>query len=64
MQQRHKEEQQLLAQLGKTVKAYQAEHVSQKARKEAEAKIREKVKKRRITEKKKKKKMLEYLQQL
>ena len=64
MQQRHKEEQQLLAQLEKAVKVHQAKHVAQKARKEAEAKIREEVKKRRITEKKKKKKMLEYLQQL
>ena len=43
-------------------KAYQAEHVAQKARKEAEAKVREEAKKKRIVKKKKKKKKtLEYL---
>jgi len=45
-------------------KAYQAEHVAQKARKKVEAKVRKETKKRRIAEKKKKKKTLEYLQQL
>ena len=38
--------------------------VAQKARKETEAKMREKAKKRRLIKKKKKKKRLEYLQQL
>jgi len=46
------------------VKIYQAEHVTQKARKKAKAKAREEVKKRMIAEKEEKKKMLEYLQQL
>ena len=40
-------------------KSHQAEHAAQKARKKVEAKVREKAKKRRITEEKKKK-MLEY----
>jgi len=38
MQQRHKEEQQLLAQLEEAVKLHQAEHMAQKARREAEEK--------------------------
>ena len=38
-------------------------HIAQKARKEVEAKMREKAKKQRITEEKKKK-WMEYLQQL
>ena len=40
-------------------------HVAQKARREVEAKVKEKAKKRRTAEeKKKKKKMLEYIQRL
>jgi len=46
--------------LEEAVKACQAEYMAQKARKEAEAKVREKAKKRRIA-KKKKNKILEYL---
>ena len=46
------------------MEAYHIEHVAQKARREIEAKAREKAKKRRIAEKEKKKKMLEYIQQL
>jgi len=49
--------------LEETAKACRAECTVQKARKEAEAKVREEAKKRRI-KKKKKKKTLEYLQQL
>jgi len=42
-----------------------AEHAAQKAKREAEAKAREKAERQRVAEeKKKKKKMLEYLQQL
>jgi len=65
MQQRHKEKQQLLVQLEKTEKSYRAEHVAQKARKEAEAKVREEAERRRVVEKeKKKKRLLKYIQQL
>ena len=40
-----------------------AEHVAQKARKEAEAKVRKEAERRRVAKKKKKKKkMLEYIQ--
>jgi len=38
--------------------------VAQKARKEAEMKVREEVERKRVVEEKKKKRMLEYLQQL
>ena len=41
MQQWHKEEQQSLLQLQEAVKAHCAEHVAQKARREAEAKAKE-----------------------
>ena len=44
------------------MKSYWAKCVAQKARKKAEVKAREKVKRRRVTkEKKKKKRILEYL---
>jgi len=47
------------------VKSHWAEHVTQKARKEAEAKVRKEAKKRRVVkEEKKKKRTLEYIQQL
>ena len=46
-------------------KSHQAKCTSQKARREAEAKVKEKAEKRRITEeKKKKKRTLKYIQQL
>jgi len=62
IQQRYKEEEQLLLQLKKVAKLHQAEHVAQKARKEAEVKAREKAERQRvIEEKKKKKRMLKYL---
>ena len=65
IQQRHEEEQQLLVQLEEAAKSCWAEHMAQKARKEAKAKVREEAKRRRIAEeKKKKKRTLEYLQQL
>jgi len=41
MQQRHKEEQRLLAQLKEAVKLRQAEHVKKKARSEVEKKAQE-----------------------
>ena len=62
MQRRHKEEQWLLIQLEEAVKLHWAECVAQKARKEAEAKVKEKAKQRRIAEEEKKKRTLEYLQ--
>ena len=47
------------------VKLCWAEHVAQKARKEVEAKVREKAERRKIVEEeKKKKRILEYIQQL
>jgi len=44
MQQRHKEEQWLLAQLEEAAKLHRAEHVAQKARREVEEKAREEAK--------------------
>jgi len=65
IQQRHEEEQLLLVQLEEVAKLHWAEHVAQKARKEAKAKVREKAKRRKVAEEeKKKKRTLEYLQQL
>jgi len=60
MQWRYEEEEQLLIQLEEAAKLCWAEHVAQKARREAEKAKRQKV----AEEKKKKKKTLEYLQQL
>ena len=65
MQQRYKEEQQLLAQLEEAAKLHQAEHVAQKARREAEAKAKEEVKRQRVAqEEERKKRTMEYLQRL
>ena len=62
MQQKHKEEQQLLTQLEEATELYWAECMAQKARKEVEMKVREKAKRKKVVEKKKKKKRtLEYL---
>ena len=62
---RYKEQQQLLVQLEEVAKLCQTEHMAQKARREAEAKAREKAKRGRVVEEKKwKKRTLEYLQQL
>jgi len=63
MQQRHKKKQWLLIQLKEAAKLCWAEHVAQKARKEAEVKVREEAKRKKVV-KKKKKKTLDYLQQL
>jgi len=64
IQQRYKEKQWLLIQLEEAAKLHWAEHVAQKARREAEKKEREEAKRQRVAEKKKKKRTLEYLQQL
>ena len=65
IQRRHKEEQQLLAQLEEAAKLHQAEHVAQKARREAEAKAKEEVKRQRVAqEEERKKRTMEYLQRL
>jgi len=65
MQRRHEEEQQLLAQLEKVVKLRQAEHVAQKARREAEAKAKEEAKRQRVAEEEeRKKRTMEYFQRL
>ena len=65
MQRRHKEEQQLLAQLEEAAKLHWAEHTAQKARREAEAKAKEEAKRQRVAEEEeRKKRMMEYLQWL
>jgi len=65
MQQRHEEEQQLLAQLEEAVKLRRAECAAQKARREVEAKAKEEAERQRVTkEKERKKRTMEYLQQL
>ena len=65
MQQRHKEQQQLLAQLEEAVKLRQAKCVAQKARREAEAKAKEEAERQRVVEEEeRKKRTMEYLQQL
>lgn len=64
MQQKHEEKQQFQAHLEEAAEAHHVEHIAQKARKMAKAKMREEAKKRRIIEEKKKRKRLEYLQQL
>ena len=61
MQQRSEKEQWLLAQLKEAAEACHIEHTAQKARKEAEAKIREEAEKRRLVEEKEKKKWMKYL---
>jgi len=65
MQQRHEEEQQLLAQLEEAAKLRQAEHVAQEARREVEAKAKKEAKRQRVAEEeKRKKRTMEYLQRL
>jgi len=62
MQWRHEEEQRLLTQLEDAAKLRQAEHIAQKARKEAEEKTREEAKRQRVAEEEeRKKRMMEYL---
>jgi len=65
MQQRHKEEQRLLAQLEKVAKLRWAEHMAQEARREAEAKAKEEAGRQRVAEEEeRKKRTMEYLQRL
>ena len=65
MQQRHEEEEQLLAQLEEAVKLHQAERIAQKARREAEEKAHEEAERQRVAEEKeRKRRMVEYLQRL
>ena len=65
MQQRHKEEQWLLAQLKEVAKLCRAEHVAQKAKREAEEKVWEEAEQQRVVEEEeKKRRTVEYLQQL
>ena len=65
MQQRHEEQQQLLAQLEEAAKLCRAEHTAQKARREAEIKAKEEAERQRVAEEeKKKKRTMEYLQRL
>jgi len=65
MQWRHKEEQQLLAQLEKVEKLCRAERMAQKARREVEAKAKEEAERQRVAEEEeRKKRMMEYLQRL
>jgi len=65
MQQRHKEEQRLLAQLEEAAKLRWAECVAQKARREAEAKAKEEAERQRVAEEEeRKKRTMEYLQRL
>ena len=59
MQQWYEEEQQFLLCLQEAAEAHCAEHMAQKARREMEAKAKEKAKKQKIAEEKKK---LEYIQ--
>jgi len=65
IQRRHEEEQWLLVQLEEAAKLHQAEHMAQKAMREAEEKAQEEAKRQRVAEeKKRKKRMIEYLQWL
>jgi len=62
MQQRHKKEQQLLAQLEEVAKLHRAECVAQKARREAEAKAKEEAERQRVVEEEEmKRRTMEYL---
>jgi len=62
MQQRHKEEQQLLAQLEEVAKLHRAECAAQKARREAEAKAKEEAERQRVVEEEeRKRRTMEYL---
>jgi len=62
MQWRYKEKQQLLLQLDEVAKLCQAEHIAQKARREAEERARKKAKRQRVAEEERKRRILEYLQ--
>jgi len=65
MQRRHEEEQRSLLQLQEAAEACRAEHVAQKARREAEAKAKEEAKRQRVAEEEeRKKRTMEYLQRL
>ena len=65
MQQRYKEEQRSLLRLQEAVKACHAEHVAQKARREAETKAKEEAERQRVAEEEeRKKRTVEYLQRL
>ena len=65
MQRRYEEEQQFLAQLEEVAKLRRAEHMAQKARREAEAKAKEEAERQRVAEEEeRKKRTIEYLQQL
>jgi len=65
MQQRHEEEQQLLAQLEKAAKLHRAECAAQKARREAEAKVKKEAKRQRVAEEEeRKRRIMEYFQRL
>jgi len=65
MQQKHEEQQQLLAQLEEVAKLHRAEYMAQKARREAEAKAKEEAERQRVAEEEeRKKRTMEYLQQL
>jgi len=65
MQQRHKEQQQLLVQLEEVAKLHRAECMAQKARREAEEKVQEEAKRQGVVKvKERKRRMIEYLQQL
>jgi len=65
MQQRHEEEQQLLAQLEEVAKLRRAEHAAQKARREVEANAKEEAERQRVAEEEeRKKRTMEYLQRL
>ena len=61
MQWWHEEEQQSLLQLQKAAEAHCAEHVAQKARREAEAKAKKEAERQRVVEEERKKRMVEYL---
>ena len=62
MQRRHKEEQQLLAQLEEVAKLRWAERMAQKARRKAEAKAKEEAERQRVAEEEeRKKRTMEYL---
>ena len=64
MQWRHKEEQRFLLWLQETAEVCHAEHVAQKARREAKAKAKEEAERQRVAEEERKKRTVEYLQRL
>ena len=62
MQKWYEEEKQLQAQLEEATEARHVEHVAQKARKIAKAKVRKEAKKQKLVDEKKKRKWMEYFQ--